>query len=315
MDQRNLDGKGRPARHALGSLILLLCAPLCAEVYKWHDDQGRLHFSDEPPQQVQAEDLSAQYDYRLPFSIDIQAVDHAPSPDLESRLGVAVRRIFAIYDSVLEVEYDPDQSFRIVLYGNESDFRAYQRQVAPRLENPIGFYSSADNRISALAVDNEDALLALITHECSHAVSASAGRYVPIWLNEGLAEYFSRLRVYGLTAEIPSARHWLQLLRGRGYHRRAPDLSDHINALPPAWQQANGPDNLSYALSWSLVYFLMDSDSGRGLLKALLERADKSALPLLDSAGMIAGHWPGGMAGFTRDWQGWLADAGGKHRY
>lgn len=315
MDQRNLDGKRRPARHALGGLILLLCAPLAAEVYKWRDDQGRLHFTDEPPPRAQAEDLSAQYDFRLPFSIDIQAVDHALSPDLKNRLGVTVRRIFAIYDSVLDLEYDPDQAFRIVLYGNESDFRAYQRRVAPRLENPIGFYNSAENRISALAVDNEQALLGLITHECSHAVSASGGRYVPIWLNEGLAEYFSRLRVYGLAAEIPAARHWLRLLRGRGYHRRAPDLTAHVNALPPAWQQANGPDNLSYGLSWSLVYFLMDSDRGRGLLKALLERADKGALPLLDSAAMIAGHWPGGMAGFTRDWQDWLADAGGKHRY
>lgn len=306
--------KGRLAGSALCALTLL-ATPLSAEVYKWRDSAGKLHFTDAPPPGQQAEDLSEQYDFSLPFSIDIRTLDYALPPDLKNRLGVSVRRIFAIYERTLGVEYRRNQDFEIVLYGEESAFRRHQKQVAPRLENPIGFYNSAMNRISALAVPNQRALLGLITHECSHAVSASNGRYVPIWLNEGLAEYFSRMRMYGLTAEVPVARHWLQVLRGRGYHQHAPDLASHLNALPPAWQQANGPANLSYALSWSLVYFMMGSDPGRELVKAFLDRAENSTLPLLDSAGMIERRWPGGMAAFTAQWRSWLADADGKHRY
>lgn len=307
--------KRRLAGPALCGLTLLLCAPAGAEVYKWRDSAGRLHFTDEPPAGQQAEDLSGQYDFSLPFSINIRTVDYAMPADLKNRLGVAVRRIFTIYERRLEMEYRREQDFEIVIYGNEATFRSYQRKVAPRLENPIGFYNAANNRISAMAVPSERALLGLITHECSHAVSASNGRYVPIWLNEGLAEYFSRMQLYGLTAEIPVSRHWLGLLRRRGYQHRAPDLADHVNALPPAWQQANGPDNHSYALSWSLVYFLMGSDRGRELIHVLLKRAEASSRPLLDSAAMIQRQWPGGLTAFTREWQTWLSDAGGKHRY
>lgn len=314
MGKRAMGRKRRLAGPALCGLTLL-CASAGAEVYKWRDSAGRLHFTDEPPVNQKAEDLSGQYDFGLPFSINIRTVDYAMPADLKNRLAVAVRRIFSIYESRLEVEYPRAQDFEIVIYGDQATFRSYQRKVAPRLENPIGFYNSATNRISAMAVPDERALLGLITHECSHAVSASNGRYLPIWLNEGLAEYFSRMQLYGLTAEIPVSRHWLSVLRRRSYQDRPPDLAEHINALPPAWQRANGPDNHSYALSWSLVYFMMGSDQGRELIHALLKRAEASSRPLLDSAAMIERQWPGGLKAFTREWQSWLTDAKGRHRY
>lgn len=314
MDKRNLVGKGRAVATTL-FLSVALCGTAAAEVYQWRDNQGRVHFGDEPPAGGQAENLSEQYDYSLPFSLEFETVDYSLPPTLRNDLGVAVKKIFAIYKQALDVEYQPERDFSILLYGNEQAFREHQREVAPRLENPIGFYSSESNRITALAVPNTRALTALITHECSHAVSASKNRYVPIWVNEGLAEYFSRLRVYGLTAEVPVARHWLQTLRQQGYHRDAPNLIRHLNALPAAWQQANGAQNLSYALSWSLVYFMMDSPEGRRILRALLERARSTPLPLVDSTGFIDQRWDGGLDDFTRHWQQWLADADGKHRY
>lgn len=314
MDKRNLVGKGRTVAATL-FLSVALCGVAGAEIYQWRDSQGRLHFGDEPPAGGKAENLTEQYDYSLPFSLNFETVDYSLPPKLRNDLGIAVKKIFAIYKQALGVEYEPERDFSILLYGNEQAFREHQREVAPRLENPIGFYSSETNRITALAVPDTRALVALITHECSHAVSASRNRYVPIWLNEGLAEYFSHLRVYGLTAEVPVARHWLSTLRRRGYHRDAPELTRYLNALPPAWQEANGPESLSYALSWSLVYFMMDSPQGRDILRALLERAKNTPLPLLDSAGFIGQRWEGGLDAFSRQWQQWLASADGKHRY
>jgi hypothetical protein len=317
MDKRALGRKGRLAGTALWLTLLgsALSAPLCAEVYQWRDADGRLHFGDEPPQDSTAEDLSKRYDNTLPFSLNFRTVDYALPPSLRNQLSTSVRKIFSIYKQALGVTYSPEQDFDIVLYGDEAAFRDYQRRKAPQLENPIGFYSGLENQITALAVNNIDALTALITHECSHAVSASHGRYTPIWLNEGLAEYFSRLHIYGLTAEVPVAPRWLSTLRRRGYDRRAPDMTEHLNALPPAWQQANGPDHESYALSWSLVYFLMDSRQGRTIIRQLLDRVQGSPLPVRDSAGFIAQRWDGGLAAFTRDWQKWLASADGSHRY
>lgn len=312
MDWRTLVRKG-PTLAAV--LFLTLAGTAGAEVYKWRDDDGKLHFSDEPPSSGQAEDLSERYNAELPFSLEFETVNYALPTELRNQLSVTVKKIFTIYRQALNLEYNPERAFRIVLHGDRSSFREYQQKIAPRLENPAGFYNSASNQITALAVDNRRALTALITHECSHAVSASGDTYVPIWLNEGLAEYFSRMRVHGLTAEIPLNRRALHTLKRRNFHRDAPELREHVNASPDAWQQANGADNLSYSLSWSLVYFLMDSEEGRSLIRTLLERARNSPLPLRDSAAIIEQNWEGGLNALTREWQDWLRNAEGKHRY
>lgn len=312
MDWRTLVRKG-PTLAAL--LFLTAAGSAGAEVYKWRDDDGNLHFGDEPPSSTRSEDLSERYNTELPFALKFETVNYALPGDLRNRLSVTVKKIFAIYREALNLEYDPKRAFRIVLHGNRSTFRGYQQRHAPRLENPAGFYNGATNQITALAVENKRALTALITHECSHAVSASGDTYVPIWLNEGLAEYFSRMRVRGRTAEIPLARRFLRTLKRRNFHRDPPDLREHVNATPDAWQQANGADNLSYSLSWSLVYFLMDSEQGRALVRTLLQRARTSPLPLRDSAAVIERNWEGGLAGLTRAWQQWLRDAEGQHRY
>jgi hypothetical protein len=302
----------RLAGIAAGCLIALACEASANSIYQWRDEQGRLHFGDRPPETVAPDNLSDRYSINDNLDIVIEGVDYAVSPVLRDRLAIAVRKIVAIYRQALELDYRDARTFRIVIYGSESEFRTYQQRVAPVLENAAGFYSSLNNQITTWAIPDQRALEQLVVHEASHAISASQGRPIPTWLNEGLAEYFEIMEVQGLGVEIPLARHWLETLRKHGYHQQRGRLGQTVAVPHQRWYAANGPDNLSYAVSWSLVWFLMDSAEGRALIAALLVAPhgdDQSSLAIINR------HWPGGFAALEQRWQEWLPGARGRHRY
>lgn len=314
MDQRTVAAKGRPDQRTAW-LILWLCLlalPAGAEVYQWRDADGRLHFGDAPPEADSATNLSADYDHRAPFSMSIQGIDYRIPPALHNHLEVSVRKIFEIYRSAFGLKLDMEQEFRIVIYGTESAYRAYQRQISPVLENAAGFYNAGNNQITTWGMPERE-LLALVTHEASHAISASDQRWVPTWLNEGLAEYFEAMEVSGLGAQVHPHGYWLRMLS-----QRAPtDLLPFVNAAHQDWYRAGGGDGaLAYATSWSLVFFLMETQPGRDLLRELLVRTRALPQPLRDSAAFIDRRWPGGMPALSAQWQQWLANADKRpHRY
>jgi hypothetical protein len=308
---RSVGRKRRITGIATGCLILLTTTVSASNIYQWRDANGRLHFGDTPPEHALSDDLSGHYHTSLPFEIRIEGLDYAVPPPLRDRLIVAVSRIFDIYQQALSIEHHDAREFRILIYGREQDFRAYQQQVAPILENAAGFYSSRNNQITTWAMADERTLLQLIIHECSHAISASGGRYIPTWLNEGLAEYFELMQLHGLSADIPVSPHWLAVLRKQDSGQRRGHLARVINAAHQDWYAANGPDNLSYAVSWSLVWYLMDSADGRTLIRQLLHETQ----PGNSSLSIINQHWPGGFAALEAGWQQWLRSANGRHRY
>ncbi|MBQ0753772.1 MAG: DUF4124 domain-containing protein [Gammaproteobacteria bacterium] len=336
MDQRDLGKQRRlPIRTiALVTLTLLVnvslntdvnaagAYPLASGVYQWRDEQGRVHFGDAPNPEHNAKNLSADYDFSLPFKLVIEGIGKANGktyripPKVEQSLGAYVSKIFTIYQQALDLEYPQTREFRIEIYGTEQAYRAYQQTVAPVLENSAGFYNPATNQITTWGMPAGQ-LQRLITHECSHAISASHGQYVPVWLNEGLAEYFEEMQVSGLGAQVPVSRQWLYVLKRRGYASSSAsstaDLRAVIDSPHNLWYTANGADGVSYATSWSLVWFLMDSKQGRSIIAELLNTQHS---PLGSSSSQfIERRWPGGFDRFSKDWQHWLRDAAGTHRY
>ncbi|MDF1782119.1 MAG: DUF4124 domain-containing protein [Alcanivoracaceae bacterium] len=283
-----------------------------AGVYQWRDADGNLHFGDDPAPEQNAKDLSAEYNHRLPFEIVIEGVDYRVPPQVRDRITTYVRKIFTVYNQALELEYPQSRQFLIKIYGSEAAYRKYQRKVAPILENSAGFYNSDTNQITTWGMDEEQ-LIRLITHECSHAISASHGRYIPTWLNEGLAEYFEQMNVAGLGASVPVSRYWVRVLQRHGYVQRSPNVQQIMDSLHQDWYSANGADGVSYAVSWSLVWFLMDSRNGRSIIEQILTTPHSPDHP--NSSSFIQRSWPGGIAAFTEEWRDWLREAQGTHRY
>ena len=312
MGSKPVGRKRRLAGIAVGLIVLLAAKAAASGIYQWRDADGKLHFGDKPPEQAATENLSDRYSEVLPFEITIQGVNWQVPVPLSDRLSVAAKKIFAIYRQALDIDYPDGREFRITIYGTEKEFRAYQKKVAPVLENAAGFYSTSSNQITTWAIPNERALIRLIVHECSHAISAGNSHYIPTWLNEGLAEYFEQLQIQGLSADIPLNGHWLDTLRRHRFPEQPGRLARVISVPHQQWYAANGPDNLSYAASWSLVWYLMDSSEGRKLINRLLTTEH---LHEGSSRELIERHWQGGYTALESGWQRWLRDAAGKHRY
>ena len=310
MGKRSLGAKGSLAGLAV---ILLTWSTLAtaSAIHSWRDDQGRLHFGDRPPADVATEDLSDRYRHELPFQLSIKGIDYQVPPELHDLIALHITRIFHIYRQTLSVEYRPDQDFDIYLYGDADTFKSYQQQLAPHLKNVIGFYNMQDNRISALATDNIRQLLNVLIHEASHAVTLSNGHMVPLWLNEGLAEYFANMHVFGLTAEIRPARHWLNMTRALAFDIER--LEVLLDASPDVWHQLDRGVGQSYGPSWSLAYFLMSSEQGRDLIQSLLDASAEDQF--VRSTSLIEQDWPGGLAAFHEQWQKWLQNSPAPHRY
>ena len=150
-------------------------------------------------------------------------------------------------------DYESFRPFRPLYDGETADFKGY-------------FQAGGDvNHICVpLALAGEDSQQ-VHNHEAVHLLLAATARRVPDWLNEGLAQYYSTMRVSagGVTLGAPVARHAALLRRTK----LMPAASlFRIDRGSRDYRAGAGRD-LFYAQSWALTHYLVSTDAGRGHLR------------------------------------------------
>jgi len=151
----------------------------------------------------------------------------------------------------------------VVVFENAKSFGPYRPRYNGKTVDLAGIFSSERdiNRV-ALALENREAGLRTIFHEYVHLVVSNVTNGMPIWLNEGLAEYYSTFLVTdeGKTATMGTviAPHLLLLNQ-----ERLLPLQDllAITHDSPLYNEGKRR-GMVYAESWVLVHFLM-SDPNR----------------------------------------------------
>jgi tetratricopeptide (TPR) repeat protein len=118
------------------------------------------------------------------------------------------------------------------------------------------FHRDGDVNYIALSLEGFDDNLPIVFHEYTHLLVRNAVRSVPIWLNEGLAEYYSTFALTsgGKTAEIgrPIVSH-VRLLRERYL-----PLSELITVdLSSQLYDEGVRQSIFYAEAWALTHYLM----------------------------------------------------------
>ena len=118
------------------------------------------------------------------------------------------------------------------------------------------FHHDAEVNDIALALEGYDESAPVVFHEYTHLLVANAARSVPVWLNEGLAEYYSTyaLEADGTQAHIgrPIAHH-VALLRKRFIPLSQLIAVDAESALYNEGERRS----IFYAEAWALTHFLM----------------------------------------------------------
>lgn len=281
-------------------------------VYKWKDSKGQTHMSDKFPKNKDYHNLTIQnMKSESFFSLNLDSRYSNLPAFASDRMKRDVNQIYKILNNNIGVSQLNQITLNLKLFDNKNRFNAYKKKVAPGMGTAGGFYISSINEASVYTGRNDDRMYEVTKHEATHAIVNGAFGSMPIWLNEGLAEYFEALSFKnGMTRIIEPNKAHLGLLSKSGL----PRLSSHFSLTSNQWYSESRKQK-NYALGWSLVYFMMSSKQDKQFLKYMLDHLAYNYCKPFSDITYINKHYPGGLAGFEQNWRQWLVSSKTEHRY
>ena len=141
----------------------------------------------------------------------------------------------------------------VYLFRDAERYQDFLKKNFPNVPSRRAFFLETDTRLAVYAHWN-DRVAEDLRHEIAHGYMHASMPNIPLWLDEGLAEYFEVPRGQGglnrphvdLLSDMTTKDHWRPNLR------RLEKLSD-----------AAQMDQRDYAESWAWVYFFLNSPPER----------------------------------------------------
>ena len=183
-----------------------------------------------------------------------------------------------------------EEPVQVYLFDTEERFRDFSGRYYPDFPQRRAFFVESDTRLAVYAYWG-DRVAEDLRHEVAHGYLHSVVPNLPLWLDEGLAEY----------AEVPQGNgglnqpHVQLLLEKLAQHSWRPNLA-RLERLASASEMTQS----DYAEAWAWVHWLLQADpAGRKLLQTYLAdlrqgmrvppfSARLSALPQAGDAALIA---------------------------
>ena len=162
-----------------------------------------------------------------------------------------------------------DEPIHVYLFGDEAAYREYVAAEFPDFPERRAIFVETDVRLSVYA-HWSDHVAEDLRHEVAHGYLHSAVPNLPLWLDEGLAEYF----------EVGRGRHGVNrshvdYLAGAAGGRRLAAQS----AAAGAAHRGGDMTQLDYAEAWLWVHFLLECrDSARRRFRGIWRRSGRANL-------------------------------------
>jgi hypothetical protein len=157
----------------------------------------------------------------------------------------------------------------VYLFDSEERFRDFLQRHHPDFPQRRAFFVETDTRLTVYARWG-DRIAEDLRHEVAHGYLHSAVRDLPLWLDEGLAEY----------AEVPRGHaglnqpHLQLLLEKLAKYGWKPDLA-RLERLA----SASDMTQLDYAEAWAWTHWLMEGDlARRQIVQGYLDELRKDAV-------------------------------------
>lgn len=162
-------------------------------VYQWQDANGRTQISDTAPTlgytNLRVQELYI--DNFFDLTLDSSQADLPPFT--QNHIQAGVTKTYKTLSDVLKVAQLRKIDLNLKFISDKDQFHAYRRKVAPDSSNQAtGFYTSRLNQATIWAVGSKNHLTRISLHESSHAIAAAMFGDTPVWLNEGMAEFFDQ---------------------------------------------------------------------------------------------------------------------------
>lgn len=156
---------------------------------------------------------------------------------------------------------------RVIVFDNVDDFRRYAGGAVSLTHAGLAGYchlktDEAGNQFYELVTYESQNLWRVLAHEGFHQfIGYELGQQIPMWLNEGMAQYFETAFITG------SEFHVGQVSRGKLLYAQALILNKQAPPLSQLIQWDRGTfyanANVAYPMSWALVYYLVNSHEER----------------------------------------------------
>ncbi|HJT65427.1 MAG TPA: tetratricopeptide repeat protein [Pyrinomonadaceae bacterium] len=151
---------------------------------------------------------------------------------------------------------------RVVVFRDDASFNPFKPLYQGRTANLSGFFQPGEDvNYIALSLDpRERDPYSVAFHEYVHLHLRDNVPQAPVWLNEGLAEFYGHLQFSGGEAVLGVPLPYLHLLRSQELLPLTTLLSIDHNSPHYNEQDKTG---IFYGESWALVHYLMLGGGGR----------------------------------------------------
>ena len=151
-----------------------------------------------------------------------------------------------------------NEPIHVYLFESAESYGEFAHKYFPKSAPRRAFFLETDTRLNVYAQWGDNVAEDL-RHETTHGYLHAAVRNVPLWLDEGIAEYFEVSR----TRQGRNAPHIELLSAKAGSGEWSPDLA-RLEQL----RSANDMTQQDYAEAWLWVHWLLDSTPPRQALLA-----------------------------------------------
>ncbi len=190
----------------------------------------------------------------------------------------------------------------VYLFRDQQVYQQYMRRYFPQVTAHRAMFIKTNSPGNVFAFLSPEFAVDL-RHECTHAILHAKLPLVPLWLDEGLAEYF----------EVPAAErafdhpHLAAIRRGLLW-RRVPSVK-RLESLTSLAQM----DVTEYREAWAWVHFMLHGPpvAKQQLLFLLSELSRHVPPPPL--SGLLADHVAGVEKQFVQHFRSWTRSAAGGH--
>ncbi|MBU1112508.1 MAG: DUF1570 domain-containing protein [Candidatus Omnitrophica bacterium] len=245
-------------------------------------------------------------DINKPVTIEIFAVEWNLPEDIDAVIHNGIWSIQGVFNKVFDLHFTPDFVAKVRIFGDDKYFFGYQR-MSSTTSSSSGFYTGKVNEAVTYWRKDIGEMLALVFHEITHALAHNAFNYLPLWLDEGIAEYFEQAVVKDDFLVVSAYPERNRSLKQRLRWESVKDLSEFLAMPDEEWDDYNSlEDAPSRTMSWSIIYFLMETESGREALKKILHKVKDIGDQPDVSLKVFDSSYPGGVAQFEKDWHQWI---------
>ncbi|MBA2115165.1 hypothetical protein [Bremerella alba] len=226
------------------ALLLSLCAIFSVGCTMW---SNQIH--NPPPTFVDDVPLKIEADFDL--QDDSQVLQEVRNLKMELR-------------DDLGIPFSNDK-IHVRIFRDATTFAAFTRQHFPQLNGRRALFVVERGEYYVYAIWSEN-VLSDLRHELTHAYLNSSVGTLPLWLDEGLAEYYE---VAGVPGRL-NREHLPWLADGTRTGRWQPDLERLASLAKP--EQMTSTD---YAEAWLWVHFIMQNQRSPIIRDYLVARRDK----------------------------------------